>query len=65
MAKLQQLGMTSAEEVKLTSMRDYVVKLARAISRYAAVLNQDTQVARADAPEASHPGSAWRLSQTR
>ena len=32
-AKLQQLGMTPNEEVKLLAMRDYIWKLAQAISR--------------------------------
>ena len=32
-AKLQQLGMTSTEEAKLVAMKDYLLKLARAISR--------------------------------
>lgn len=31
--KLQQLGMTTGEEAKLLAMRDYVLKLARNISR--------------------------------
>lgn len=35
LAKLRQLGMTSTEEAKLVSMRDYIVKLAIAISRCA------------------------------
>lgn len=34
-SRLQQLGMTSTEEAKLQAMKDYVVKLARAISRRA------------------------------
>ena len=33
MSKLQQLGMNSTEEAKLMAMRDYILKLARAISR--------------------------------
>jgi phosphoinositide-3-kinase regulatory subunit 4 len=33
LAKLRQLGMTPAEEAKLVSMRDYILKLANAISR--------------------------------
>ncbi len=33
LAKLRQLGMTSTEEAKLASMRDYIMKLANAISR--------------------------------
>ncbi|KAF9078567.1 hypothetical protein BDP27DRAFT_1378971 [Rhodocollybia butyracea] len=32
LVKLQQLGMTSAEEAKLMAMRDYILKLANAIS---------------------------------
>ena len=32
-AKLQQLGMTHAEEAKLLALRDYIVKLANVISR--------------------------------
>jgi phosphoinositide-3-kinase regulatory subunit 4 len=39
LAKLRQLGMTSTEEAKLVSMRDYIVKLAIAISRCARGLN--------------------------
>ncbi len=34
LAKLRQLGMTSTEEAKLVSMRDYIMKLANAISRF-------------------------------
>lgn len=34
LTKLQQLGMTSSEESKLLAMRDYIVKLANATSRY-------------------------------
>ncbi len=34
LAKLRQLGMTSTEEAKLVSMRDYIVKLANAVSRF-------------------------------
>jgi len=33
LSKLQQLGMTSTEEAKLVAMKDYILKLARAISR--------------------------------
>ncbi len=33
LAKLRQLGMTPTEEAKLVSMRDYIMKLANAISR--------------------------------
>jgi phosphoinositide-3-kinase regulatory subunit 4 len=32
--KLQQLGMSSAEEAKLVALRDYILKLANAIKRY-------------------------------
>lgn len=32
---MQQLGMTSTEEVKLLAMRDYILKLANAIARLA------------------------------
>jgi phosphoinositide-3-kinase regulatory subunit 4 len=39
LAKLRQLGMTSTEEAKLVSMRDYIVKLGIAISRCAQGLN--------------------------
>jgi hypothetical protein len=35
--KLQQLGMTSSEEAKLLAMRDYILKLASAISRFAPI----------------------------
>ncbi|KAI0267262.1 hypothetical protein BC834DRAFT_870444 [Gloeopeniophorella convolvens] len=35
LARLRQLGMTSTEEAKLMSMRDYILKLANAISSYA------------------------------
>ncbi len=38
LAKLRQIGMTSTEEMKLVSMRDYILKLANAISRYARIL---------------------------
>ncbi|KAI9511419.1 ARM repeat-containing protein, partial [Russula earlei] len=34
LAKLRQLGMTSTEEAKLVAMRDYIMKLANAISSY-------------------------------
>ncbi|OCH92765.1 hypothetical protein OBBRIDRAFT_886008 [Obba rivulosa] len=34
-AKLQQLGMSSVEEAKLMAMRDYILKLARAIASFA------------------------------
>ena len=33
--KLRQLGMTAVEEAKLMAMRDYILKLANAIGRYA------------------------------
>ena len=33
LAKLYQLGMTSSDESKLLAMRDYMTKLANAISR--------------------------------
>ncbi|KAJ7628484.1 hypothetical protein FB45DRAFT_794341 [Roridomyces roridus] len=39
LAKLQQLGMTSVEETKLLAMRDYILKLANAISSFASRLN--------------------------
>lgn len=32
-ARLQQLGMTAADEVKLVALRDYVLKLAKATLR--------------------------------
>ncbi|KAJ7756947.1 armadillo-type protein [Mycena metata] len=35
LTKLQQLGMTSTEETKLLAMRDYILKLANAISSFA------------------------------
>jgi hypothetical protein len=34
LSKLQQLGMTATEETKLLAMRDYILKLANAISRF-------------------------------
>ena len=33
--KLKELGMTPGEEAKLLALRDYVLKLANAVSRYA------------------------------
>ncbi|KAJ6463912.1 hypothetical protein C8R45DRAFT_1220032 [Mycena sanguinolenta] len=39
LSKLQQLGMTSTEETKLLAMRDYVLKLANAISSFASRLS--------------------------
>lgn len=39
LTKLQQLGMTPSEETKLLAMRDYILKLANAISRYAIPLD--------------------------
>ncbi|KAJ6613557.1 hypothetical protein B0H10DRAFT_2047665 [Mycena sp. CBHHK59/15] len=39
LAKLQQLGMTSSEETKLLAMRDYILKLANAISSFASRLS--------------------------
>ncbi|KAJ7216643.1 hypothetical protein GGX14DRAFT_442277 [Mycena pura] len=39
LSKLQQLGMTSTEENKLLAMRDYVLKLANAISSFSSRLN--------------------------
>lgn len=38
MAKLQQLGLTPQDEVKLLSLRDYIIKLAHVISRYQNIL---------------------------
>ncbi|CDO75088.1 hypothetical protein BN946_scf185010.g13 [Trametes cinnabarina] len=43
LAKLQQLGMTSAEEAKLMSMRDYILKLARAISSFASRVSVEVE----------------------
>lgn len=43
LTKLQQLGMTPSEEVKLLAMRDYVLKLALTSSRYAALALSDKQ----------------------
>ncbi|KAJ3716433.1 hypothetical protein C8R42DRAFT_697915 [Lentinula raphanica] len=40
-AKLQQLGMTSAEEAKLMAMRDYILKLANAISSFSSRADVD------------------------
>ncbi|KAJ7672606.1 hypothetical protein DFH06DRAFT_96923 [Mycena polygramma] len=39
LTKLQQLGMTSSEETKLLAMRDYILKLANAISSFASRLS--------------------------
>ncbi|KAF7343436.1 hypothetical protein MVEN_01776300 [Mycena venus] len=39
LSKLQQLGMTSTEEAKLLAMRDYILKLANAISSFASRLS--------------------------
>ncbi|TCD61372.1 Serine/threonine-protein kinase [Steccherinum ochraceum] len=39
--KLQQLGMTSGDEAKLTSMRDYILKLARSLSSSASHVSAD------------------------
>jgi hypothetical protein len=36
-SKLQQLGMTTSEEAKLLAMRDYILKLANAISRLVSI----------------------------
>ncbi|KAI0364206.1 hypothetical protein BV20DRAFT_1108288 [Pilatotrama ljubarskyi] len=43
LAKLQQLGMTSVEEAKLMAMRDYVLKLARAISSFASRVSVEVE----------------------
>ncbi|KAL7284649.1 hypothetical protein ACG7TL_001946 [Trametes sanguinea] len=43
LAKLQQLGMTSVEEAKLMSMRDYILKLARAISSFASRVSVEVE----------------------
>ncbi|KAI0327534.1 hypothetical protein GY45DRAFT_1373135 [Cubamyces sp. BRFM 1775] len=42
-AKLQQLGMTSSEEAKLMSMKDYILKLARAISSFASRVSVEVE----------------------
>ncbi|KAJ3852330.1 hypothetical protein EV368DRAFT_41251 [Lentinula lateritia] len=39
--KLQQLGMTSAEEAKLMAMRDYILKLANALSSFSSRAGPD------------------------
>lgn len=39
--KLRQLGMTGSEEAKLTAMRDYIMKLANAISSFATRLRPE------------------------
>ncbi|ESK97721.1 phosphoinositide 3-kinase regulatory subunit 4 [Moniliophthora roreri MCA 2997] len=41
-AKLQQLGMNAHEEVKLIAMRDYILKLANAISSFASRLSLES-----------------------
>ncbi|KAI0768204.1 hypothetical protein BD413DRAFT_672415 [Trametes elegans] len=41
--KLQQLGMTSAEEAKLMAMRDYILKLARAIASFASRVSVEVE----------------------
>ncbi|OBZ66825.1 putative serine/threonine-protein kinase VPS15 [Grifola frondosa] len=41
--KLQQLGMTSNEEAKLMAMRDYILKLARAISSFASRVSVEVE----------------------
>ena len=38
MTKLQQLGLTKEDESKLMSMRDYILRLANATSRYVVAL---------------------------
>ncbi|KAL1939405.1 hypothetical protein VTO73DRAFT_9961 [Trametes versicolor] len=43
LAKLQQLGMSSVEEAKLMAMRDYVLKLARAISSFASRVSVEVE----------------------
>ncbi|KAJ3746567.1 hypothetical protein DFH05DRAFT_1607341 [Lentinula detonsa] len=40
--KMQQLGMTTAEEVKLMAMRDYILKLANAISSFSSRISVET-----------------------
>lgn len=34
LTRLKHMGMTAGEEAKLVSMRDYILKLARNMSRY-------------------------------
>ncbi|KAF9023922.1 ARM repeat-containing protein [Hymenopellis radicata] len=41
--KLQQLGMTQSDEAKLLAMRDYITKLANAISSFASRLSSDPE----------------------
>ncbi|KAJ4489999.1 hypothetical protein J3R30DRAFT_3277445 [Lentinula aciculospora] len=45
-AKLQQLGMTSAEEGKLMAMRDYILKLANVISSFSSRVGADIGAAK-------------------
>ncbi|KAH9942062.1 hypothetical protein B0H21DRAFT_529305 [Amylocystis lapponica] len=40
LAKMQQLGMTPVEEVKLLAMRDYILKLAKAMTSLATLSNE-------------------------
>ncbi|QRV84883.1 phosphoinositide 3-kinase regulatory subunit 4 [Ceratobasidium sp. AG-Ba] len=42
--KLQQLGMTSAEEAKLVALRDYILKLANAIKSFAVRDKDESEV---------------------
>ncbi|TBU59830.1 hypothetical protein BD310DRAFT_1038276 [Dichomitus squalens] len=42
-SKLQQLGMSSTEEAKLLAMRDYILKLARAISSFASRVSVEVE----------------------
>ncbi|KAG8768849.1 Serine/threonine-protein kinase [Ceratobasidium sp. 428] len=42
--KLQQLGMSSAEEAKLVALRDYILKLANTIKSFAARDKDETEV---------------------
>ncbi|TFK80173.1 hypothetical protein K466DRAFT_667799 [Polyporus arcularius HHB13444] len=42
-ARLQKLGMTSTEEAKLQAMKDYIVKLARAISSFASRVSVEVE----------------------
>ena len=67
LAKLQQLGLTSTEEVKLSAMRDYMLKLGRAISRSVirACPVEDSELMPGSYRAASRPESVWRLSLTR
>ncbi|KDQ50203.1 hypothetical protein JAAARDRAFT_165024 [Jaapia argillacea MUCL 33604] len=43
LAKLRQIGMTSTEEAKLLAMRDYIVKLADAISSFSSRLRFEAE----------------------